>query len=419
MAALKVEELMALEVLGQVFEQGLNLEKQLKKCFRRHRQLSNPQRRRCALLVHGVSCYRLRFAYLSRVLSVFRENMSHYLAFYWTEHSEESLDTLAERFVLSVEALEKLRCGDIFWPEDPLTALEVRYSYPRWMLHQWRKSLNVEQCAALADSFNQAGPIAIRVQQRKNSHEELSRSLEEQGMRVETGKLAPYALRLLGKPDIRTNANYLNGNFEVQDEGSQLIGFAVGAQPGETIWDMCAGSGGKTMALADAMADQGQIWATDIDVQRLQDLKLRARRNGLSCVNAQTISDCQDKLPLFDRVLVDAPCTSSGTFRRGPHRKWTILPQSLGCYSDLQLQLLLQAAKYLRPGGRLVYATCSVFAEENSRVKERLLGREPSLLEDSLGTLEVFSGQSELQLYPHLHDTDGFYLAAFKKRSAP
>lgn len=309
--------------------------------------------------------------------------------------------------------------ASVTWPNDPVERLGVVGSLPDWVAALWWPKYGAE-AEALARALNEPGPITLRVRADVSeglvaAKAALSADFEARGHTVTPGRWCATALRLSGprKPDLRGHPAWRAGGFEVQDEGSQLIAAAVGARPGETVVDLCAGSGGKTLALADAMRGRGRLVAADIHPGRLADLRGRVRARGLSVEVVQLAPDGaapEGALPQgADAVLVDAPCSALGTWRRGPDRRWRTAPEEVAALVPMQGRLLDRALGLLRPGGRLVYATCTLGTAENESVADAFEARadvEPA-------PLAGFGSRCRLELRPDRHGTDGFFMAAW------
>jgi 16S rRNA (cytosine967-C5)-methyltransferase len=234
------------------------------------------------------------------------------------------------------------------------------------------------------------------------------------------GRFSPLALHVEGPEGKRPNLYGLRaqqeGLFEVQDEGSQLLGLLMEAHPGDSVLDLCAGAGGKTLQLAAAMGDQGRLLAYDPDAERLDRLLQRATRAGLrrlELLRAPPTAGLQ-----VDRVLVDAPCSELGTLRRGPDLRFRLGPEALTRWLPVQSALLRDAARHVRPGGRLVYATCTLNRAENEAQVERFLAEHPDFRPVRPAGLDPSLLEGEyLRVLPHRHGTDGFF-AAVLERSA-
>ncbi|HKU48161.1 MAG TPA: RsmB/NOP family class I SAM-dependent RNA methyltransferase, partial [Burkholderiales bacterium] len=237
---------------------------------------------------------------------------------------------------------------------------------------------------------------------------------------------SPAGLRLAGKPAINRHPLYAEGLVEVQDEGSQLLAWLLGPRRGEMIADYCAGAGGKTLAAAMLMRGTGRVYAMDISPKRLAALAPRAARAGITNVHSVVLgadgARAKRLAGKLDRVLVDAPCSGFGTLRRNPDLKWRHGPTAIDELTGKQRRILAAAAQLVKPGGRLVYATCSILQEENDAVADNFLGSHPDFT--PLSCAELLAAQripldtgERLRLLPHRHGTDGFFAAAFVKNS--
>jgi 16S rRNA (cytosine967-C5)-methyltransferase len=232
------------------------------------------------------------------------------------------------------------------------------------------------------------------------------------------------------KPALSRETMFIEGKIEVQDEGSQLLGHLLNPKRGEMVADFCAGAGGKTLLLGALMRSTGRLYAFDVSEKRLAKLKPRLARSGLSNVHPAAIANENDirvkrLAGKMDRVLVDAPCSGLGTLRRNPDLKWRQSPQSVQELTQKQTAILAAAARLLKPGGRLVYATCSLLHEENEDIVNAFLAandtfqRLPSnelLQQQGIVLTMVESAGADLRLFPHLHGTDGFYAAALERK---
>ncbi|MDO5056546.1 MAG: RsmB/NOP family class I SAM-dependent RNA methyltransferase [Lautropia sp.] len=246
----------------------------------------------------------------------------------------------------------------------------VRYSLPDWLWQQLQHS-HGEGADALAARLLQPARVEIRANLLKTRVSALHAQLAQAGIEARPVDGVPTALRLPGRPALARLPLYEAGHFEVQDAGSQAIVEVCGARRGERVIDFCAGAGGKTLGLAARMRNQGQILAFDTDEARLGRLAPRLRRAGVDIVTTVRLDDSRDaRLQRYrqwaDLVLLDAPCSGSGTLRRHPDLKWRLQPADVLHYRQLQREIIAAALKLLRPGGRLVYATCSLLAEENT-----------------------------------------------------
>ena len=306
----------------------------------------------------------------------------------------------------------------------------VRLDLPDWLYEALSATFEPSELDALAASLNQAAPLDLRVNELKTNRDTLLKKLLADGFAVEACRYSPVGLRLLGKPSLARHPLFLDGSFEVQDEGSQLLGFLVQPKRGEMVADFCAGAGGKTLLLGALMRSQGRLYAFDVAEKRLAKLKPRLARSGLSNVHPARIESENDiKIKRLagklDRVLVDAPCSGLGTLRRNPDLKWRQSPESVAELSAKQSSILKAASALVKKGGRLVYATCSLLPAENDAVVAHFLAAHPDFTllspSDILRKMEIVldddpKGDEYFRLSPHRHATDGFFAAVLERQ---
>ena len=308
--------------------------------------------------------------------------------------------------------------------EPDLTAAE-QADLPDWLVERLLSRMTPQALQAMARALNTPAPLDLRVNSLKAERGAVAARLAADGIVAEPCAFAPLGLRLKGKPALQKHPAFLDGSFEVQDEGSQLLGYLLAPRRGEMVVDFCAGAGGKTLALGAMMRSTGRLYALDVSDKRLAKLKPRAARAGLSNVHPIRIAGENDirvkrLAGKADRVLVDAPCSGLGTLRRNPDLKWRQSPQSVAELSLKQAAILAAAAKLVRPGGRLVYATCSILAEENEAIVDAFLAAHPGFRR--LSARELLSAQGiaidcgeDMCLAPQIHGTDGFYAAVLER----
>jgi len=279
-----------------------------------------------------------------------------------------------------------------------------------------------DRAEAEATAMNERAPLTARVNLLRTTREELQARLRAEGVEARPTPLSPVGLFLETRQNAFALPSFREGLFELQDEGSQLLGLLVDAPPTRVV-DACAGAGGKTLQLAAQMRNRGELFALDVDARRLEDLKRRTRRAGVHNVRIRAIPPSgpdvapalADLVDRADRVLVDAPCSGTGTFRRKPDARYRLTEAILAQHIDRQRLLLDQFAPLVRPGGRLVYGTCSVLEEENEAVVAAFLHRHPGFRTvppaDKLGPElgEKVSTGDFLRLSPGVHGTDGFF----------
>lgn len=302
--------------------------------------------------------------------------------------------------------------------------LAIQAEFPEWLVEKLRSCMTEADILNLGRSLQQTASLDLRVNTLLASRDEILAALNKDGIEGSATPYSPSGIRLVGKPAINRHALFLTGKVEVQDEGSQLLGYLLAPKRNDMVVDFCAGAGGKTLMLGALMHSQGRVYAFDISEKRLNNLKPRLKRSGLSNLHPQRITNENDiKVKRLsgkiDRVLVDAPCSGLGTLRRNPDLKWRQSPHSIEGLKRKQAAILSSAANLLKPGGRLVYATCSFLPEENQEIIEHFLADHPHYT--LLNCAELLAQQKIsldtgkfLQLSPSLHGTDGFFAAALE-----
>jgi len=306
----------------------------------------------------------------------------------------------------------------------------VRTETPPWLLPAFERMFG-EDAEAELTALNAEAPVDLRVNALVEPNREAARTaLTEAGMDSDPTPLAPLGLRLRGRRAVTDSAPFRDGKVDVQDEGSQLVAALVGAAPEMAVCDLCAGAGGKTLALAAAMQDQGRLAAVDVDADRLGRAGPRLARAGAHNVERRVLADGSDpwlttNAGAFDRVLVDAPCTGVGAWRRHPDARWGLTQAALDRNTAQQDAVLAQAADLVRPGGRLIYATCSLLPEENHDRVAAFRDAHPAFVPvpiahvwDEAMDAPCPGGGEALLLSPRRTGTDGFYAAVLERRDA-
>lgn len=299
---------------------------------------------------------------------------------------------------------------------------------PEWLWERLAAQYGEPDALTIARSLQQPAALDLRVNIIKASREEVAQKLEGERTAFELTPYSPHGIRMPQKMNISRHPFFLDGKFEVQDEGSQLLAQLVAPKRGEMVADFCAGAGGKSLAMGALMRNTGRIYAFDVSEKRLQNLGARLKRSGLSNLHSQLISGENDARlkrlnGKFDRVLVDAPCSGLGTLRRNPDLKWRQTPQDIAELTAKQSSILNRAARLVKGGGRLIYATCSLLQEENEQIAEKFLAEHPDFAQvnadEVLGQQQIALNTGKyLKLFPHLHQTDGFFAAVFERISA-
>lgn len=311
--------------------------------------------------------------------------------------------------------------------DDPAMPEAARLGVPDWLLPRLAARFGAALAAEMA-AFDAPAPTDLRANLLKATREQAQAALAAEGIATEPTPFSPWGLRAEGRPPVTASRAFRDGLVEIQDEGSQLIAAMVDARPGLRVCDVCAGAAGKTLALAAAMANRGQIVAADVSAARLEAAAKRLRRAGASNVERRLIEPGAKWLKRaaggFDRVLVDAPCTGTGTWRRRPDARLRLTEADLLDLTQKQSVILERAARLVKPGGILVYATCSVLTEENEVQVEGVLARVPGFAVLPLAAVRTRTGVAlpgddpYLSLTPAGHGTDGFFAAALTREAA-
>ena len=387
--------------------------------FRDHRSLGPRERATLAETVYTVLRKKLLFDHMAPSGSGPKERRLAILGFHGPRDFLKSALTDQERNWLD-------QCDSI----NPADLMERhRHNLPEWLVQPLKDQLG-DGFWPLVDTLSQSAPLDLRVNALTAKRADVQKELKQAGIAAVPTPYSPWGLRIEGKPPLARLDAFVRGAIEVQDEGSQLLALLLDAKRGEMVVDFCAGAGGKTLAIGACMRNTGRLYAFDTSAHRLDALKPRLARSGLSNVHPAAIAHERDDrvkrlAGKIDRVLVDAPCSGLGTLRRNPDLKWRQSPKSVEELVAKQTAILQSAARLLKPGGRLVYATCSVLPQENESIAQAFTAANPDftplMAGDILAQLKVEraaalcsggdNGSSYLRLWPHLHSTDGFFAA--------
>lgn len=323
--------------------------------------------------------------------------------------------------------LQALKGRDLFHHDMPAW---VRGEYPAWIEPALAAGFG-DRLAAEMGAMRDEAPVDLRANSLLTGRDEACARLIADGLAPIPTPLSPIGLRLPARTQLAVQAAFREGLVEVQDEGSQLVSLLVDARPGQAVCDYCAGAGGKTLALAAAMQNKGRLLALDVNAARSDRSAERLRRAGVHNVTRRLLGSANDRwikrqAGAFDRVLVDAPCSGSGTWRRNPDAKWRLTPERVAELVALQASILDDACRLVKPGGRLIYVTCSLLAEENqAQIAHFLDGHPPfSLLPVATVWETLCSGacpgddSGMLQLTPAAQGTDGFFCAVLLRSPA-
>ncbi|AMO22295.1 RsmB/NOP family class I SAM-dependent RNA methyltransferase [Ramlibacter solisilvae] len=411
------------ELVGQVLKFEHPADAVVSRYFREHRSLGPRERATLAETVYAVLRRKLLFDHLAPSGSGPRQRRMAILGFHGPRDFLKSALTEQEKSWLD-------QC-DAIRPQDLLE--RHRHNFPEWLVQPLKDQLG-EGFWALAEGLNQPAPLDLRVNLLTDKREDVRRELELAGLHGQPTPYSPWGLRLAGKPAINRLDAFARGAVEVQDEGSQLLALLLDAKRGEMVVDFCAGAGGKTLAIGAAMRNTGRLYAFDTSAHRLDALKPRLARSKLSNVHPAAIAHERDDrvkrlAGKIDRVIVDAPCSGLGTLRRNPDLKWRQSAEAVQEMTEKQAAILQSASRLLKPGGRLVYATCSLLRQENEDIAAAFGAANPDFSAMPAGqVLEPLKvrdaaalcsggddGLQYLRLWPHRHATDGFFAALWVK----
>ncbi|WP_416731478.1 16S rRNA (cytosine(967)-C(5))-methyltransferase RsmB [Fictibacillus sp. JL2B1089] len=304
----------------------------------------------------------------------------------------------------------------------------LSYSMPQWLFDRWRDQFGQEDAEKMAQSNLLASPVTARVNTKKSNRKDVLELLLEEGIVAEEGELSPEGI-IVKEGYLPATDVYKQGLVTIQDESSMLVARAVDPVPGETILDTCAAPGGKSTHMAELMQGEGRVVSLDLHAHKIDLIKRQAERLGLenieaSVLDARKVSD-QFESGTFDRVLVDAPCSGFGVIRKKPDLKWSKTEEDVTRLTNIQRDILHAASDMVKDGGLLVYSTCTVDKEENDNVADWFLTTHPDFEWDSQFAEKmpesiksyIIDGRSDIQIMPHYFNSDGFYIAAYRKKT--
>lgn len=334
--------------------------------------------------------------------------------------------------IVGVESIAGLSEHEAAWLTEVMAidvssfSVPLRTNMPDWILKRLVAQFGQEEAYQLVDALNESAPLDLRVNTTKSTREDVQTELTTAGILSEPTPYSPLGLRILKKPALQNMPLFKEGMVEVQDEGSQLLAQIVGAKRGDMVADFCAGAGGKTLALGAWMRNTGRLYAFDVVEKRLAKLKPRLARSGLSNVHPGLIAHENDAkikrlAGKLDRVLIDAPCSGLGTLRRNPDMKWRQSESDIEQLSVKQASILASAARLVKPGGRVVYATCSLLEEENETIVVNFLSTHPDFflrpMSEIMAEQKIPLEMGEyLRLLPNRSHTDGFFAAVLERK---
>lgn len=393
------------------------------KFFRDHRGLGPRERATLSGTVYTVLRKKLLFDHCAPSGSGSRERRLAILGFYGP--GDFLRCALSEQEKNWLDRCEKINVGDLMERH--------RHNLPEWLVAPLKDQLG-DEFWPLVESLNQGAGLDLRVNVFKAKRADVQKELAQLGIKALPTPYSPWGLRIAGKPNLNKTEAFMRGDFEVQDEGSQLLALLLDAKRGEMVVDFCAGAGGKTLAIGATMRSTGRLYAFDTSAHRLDALKPRLARSGLSNLHPAAIAHERDERikrlsGKIDRVLVDAPCSGLGTLRRNPDLKWRQSADGVQTLAVTQAAILQSAARLLKRGGRLVYATCSLLVPENEVIAQAFSEANPEFTPLDVG--EILTGlkvpdattlcsggendQRYLRLWPHRQQTDGFFAAVWQR----
>ena len=407
------------ELVGLVLKLDHPADAVVSRYFRDHRQLGPRERATLAETVYAVLRRKLQYDHFAPSGSGPRERRMAILGFAGPRDFLKSALTDTEKTWL--DACDAVSEADLLERH--------RHNLPEWLVQPLKDQVGPDFWP-LAESLLRPAPLDLRVNALADKREDVRKELARAGIQAQPTPYSPWGLRLADKPALTRLEAFTRGAIEVQDEGSQLLAALLDAHRGEMVVDFCAGAGGKTLAIGACMRSTGRLYAFDTSAHRLDALKPRLARSGLSNVHPAAIAHERDDrikrlAGKIDRVLVDAPCSGLGTVRRNPDLKWRQSPEAVQEMAVKQLAILRSAARLLKPGGRLVYATCSLLREENEAVAQAFGEQEPgfevlpaaqALAPLKLADPHALCSGDFLRLWPHRHATDGFFAAVWVRK---
>ncbi len=429
---------LCIELYGEASSEWAFTTDLLAAAFRKHRELSSSDRRRASETVYGlVRSHRRQGAIISEWLGRGRTSVAipsptaalelHLIVFELRQGlPPEAVKADVKRLLgVDIDLTPVLAEDAGLHGTTGLDREATRLSYPTWLYQRFVNDLGEDTARALCESMNRRAPLTVHVNTARVTRDDLIARLADEQVVARPTELGPAGLTFATRVNAFALPAFRDGLFEVMDEGSQLCALAVAPPPGGRVVDACAGAGGKTLAIGADMAGKGRILALDTGGKKLEELRRRARRAGLNNVVAREVHGVvlpdEARLASWDRVLVDAPCSGLGTLRRNPEARWRLTEKVVDSFPARQLALLVTYAPLCAVGGRLIYATCTVLADENQRVVGRFLAERPDF--EQVPLKEIWGRERAtrmgdgvtLQLYPHVHDTDGFFAAILRR----
>ncbi len=444
----------ALEILNRVEKEEVHADLLLSKYFKRRTDLSSREKALITELVYGIIRWRGSIdwvieqfsTYPNRRISrsvrnilrigiyqiLYLSNIPISKAVYTTVDLAKSLtdEKIASMVNGILRNVDRSR-AKIKYPslqEDPVKAIVVQYSHPVWLVERWLHQYGINETISLCKANNTPPPFTIRTNSLKISRKELIKNLLKEGVECEPTPHSPEGIILHQPADVTRFSSFQKGWFMVQDEAAQMISYLLAPKPGEKILDLCAAPGGKTTHLAQFMKNQGCIFAVDIRQDKIAHLKENQSRLGIEIIRT-ILADATQKLPLknnkeFDKILLDVPCSGLGILRRHPEGKWVKSSRTISRLEKIQSDIIQNASRYVKPGGIMVYSTCTFNPEENENVVDKFLygARNKFQLENPRQNLpsqveKFIDNRGYFRTFPSRDNMDGFFAACLRRIS--
>lgn len=392
-----------IDAIRDVFNEGVYADKAVENALRRDKRWGSRDRKFVAETIYEIVRWKRLYAEIAEVKAPYnRENLWRIFSVWcilkgiplpeWNQVGAPPSRRIKGKF----DELSKIR--------------KFREALPDWMDELCVQELGESLWTKEIASLNKQADVILRVNTLHNTREQLQKQLRTENIITEILPDHPYALKLSERSNVFTSEAFKKGWFEVQDASSQLVAPFLEVSPGMKVVDTCAGAGGKTLHLATLMENKGQIIAMDIYESKLKKLKVRARRNGVHNIDCKTLDSTKPIKKLYqkaDRVLIDAPCSGLGVLRRNPDAKWKLQPEFIDSIRKTQQEILQQYSSMVKPGGKLVYATCSILPSENRNQVDTFLASESGA---------EFSLEKDLSILSHTSGYDGFYMALLSRK---
>ncbi|MGB5500457.1 MAG: RsmB/NOP family class I SAM-dependent RNA methyltransferase [Maribacter sp.] len=391
------------DALGYIFNEGEYADKVVQKTLKRDKRWGSRDRGFIAETTYDIVRWKRLYAEIAEVKAPYsRANLFRMFTVWAVLRGVELPDW---------KQLEPVPSRRIKGKFDELSKIrKFRESIPDWLDEIGEKELGDKLWSSEIAALNKQADVILRVNTLKTTKEKLRKALLEDGIVAEPIKGYPDALKLNERANVFTTKSFKDGHFEVQDASSQLVSQFLEVEPGQRVVDTCAGAGGKALHLAALMENKGQVIAMDIYENKLKELKRRARRNGAHNIEPRHIESTKVIKKLYgkaDRVLIDAPCTGLGVLRRNPDAKWKLQPDFLEKITKTQQEILRSYSKMVKPGGKMVYATCSILPQENTIQVKSFLASEEG---------KEFTLAKEKKLFASKSGFDGFYMALLERK---